>query len=651
MEIFSSSNHLESAFSSLEAVTTPSSKIFCDTLPNCPFIKNPKIGSLVMRAKEITADTGSDINPSTKLGNDTMGAVTAFSTALGILTLDKVYNSYKASDSMYDERGKTIAKFDASLRVTQIAGGGAAVLANFAPESLLASSVVALAIAGYSMDFLYLGLAAVSALSIKESNDFLSRLKKSEGNINELKTLLGELTGQGELELSKTLKDKDVYTHLGLTLRAMLNEIDPELAAKLSNRRLGKALFEAKYNKFLRPVLDRMNISTDAKDLDLETLKVNKELIRNVWAREKNFVFRRTLGFRGSLLLQRAKEIRLYEQLGDKKTKEYAEATTKELFQELKSCAKEQRHTSMAYFVAAVVGGFFSAVAWAIILPLETVLSKVGFLAFFLLMGYGDLCDFLEAYKSGVRAGEYAKFCSGTHLALGLLALSAFTVSTILTGGVFPVASLVIIGGVWITADVLMLILMHRRDKEYAEEHPSLKEFLDKLNSSNLEYLSKETLEMFHKLPKLQREAILRSLLQSNKEVMRVYAAKLKTFMDQDSLLDERLEVKGERLYRELQNEQVHIRKAFEEANKTLIGNSKPLDPETLTKHPSKHVFYRTFYNEVARAEQQKFCVTVGRKRLRNTVEKLMSASLTTKAQAQKIVELAPHNTLALRYV
>jgi hypothetical protein len=651
MKVFNSSNLLENAFTSLEAVVSPTSKVFFDTLPNCPYKKNPIVGSLVMKTKELTADTGSDMDSSSRLTANAMSTVTAFSSIFGILTLDKVHNSYKASDAMHDERGKAIATLDGSLRVSQITVGFTSIFSRFSAKTLPLASASALMIAMFSMDFLYLGLAAVSGVSIQESNNFLKRLKKAEGNLSELKSLLAELVGKGECELGKSISNRDIYTHLGIELRSMLDEIDPNLTTRLSNKTLGKALFDEKYSKFLKPILNRMSIKADESSLSLESLKKNKELIQNIWAKEKSFVFDRILGFRGTKLIQRAKEMRLYEQLGDVKTKEYSEVAVRELFQELKNCAKEERLTSLIYFSAAAIGGFFSVIAKTFILPLETAISKVGFLVFFLLLGYGDLREFMEVYKSGVRAGEYAKFFSGTHLLLGVLALSAFAVSSVLTGGALPLVSLLIVGGVWISVDISMLYFMHKRDKEYKEDHPSLKEFLNKLESTDFDYLSQETLEMFHKLPKLQREAILSTLLQSDQEVMKVYASKLRTFNDQSLFECKTLEGMGRLLYKDPKKDKKIVEKSLEKANQILIGKSSPLNRETLATHPSSHLFYRTFFNEVAKSEQQRFCLSVGKKRLQNAVRKVIGTSLPLKNPSAKISVNTKENRLILKKV
>ncbi len=636
MIVFNKPNYLDNAFKSLDQVSSLGSTIFYDSLPNLPYLKKPIIGSLVLKAKDISADTGSDIHPTTSLALGTMGAVTAFSLTLGIFTLDKAYNSYKSADAMHDENGKRLSKIELALRHSQIVGGGCCVFSNVVDlanrgfkslRNLSSSSSKALLLATYCLDVLYLGLIAVSFLNIRESFRFLGRVKNSTESVEELKFLIGELTGNGPVESSKRISIQDIHTHLGLELRSMLNEIDSMLAAKLSDKKLGKALFKDQYKKFLPTVLNRMGIDPTDKDLKVESLIDNKELIQRVWAKEKSVIHTRVLGFKGMQHIRKAKEMHLYELLLDDSTKEYAQSAAKELLQELKVCSKKQRHISIAYLVAGSVGATFSVISKAFIFPLETAVSKVGFLVFFLLMGYGDVCDFLEVYKSGVRAGEYAKFCAGTHLALGVVAVSAFAVTLSILGGGIPIASLIIIGGVWISLDVWMLLLLNRREKEYVLEHPTLGEFLDLLNRGNTDYLSKEALEMFHKLPKLQRESILRSLVKSNPVVMKVCSRKLKTFAIQGSLLEESLESKGRRLYNEQNINQQVSKHSFELANKILTGKGCPLDKDSLNTHPCKHLFYKTFYNEQAKADQQKFCETVGKKHLKFAVEKIIGSS------------------------
>ncbi len=647
MDALNKSNYLDSVFKSLETASSDNPNIFYDSLANNPFLKKPIIGSLVLQSKDIPANTSSIMRQGSSPAMSALGLTTAFNTFQGIFTLEQACHAYKAADRMHDETGKKISTADGVSRVAQIFGGLSFCLVRFADianrgfnslKMLAIPAAYSFIIGIHSFAVLYLGLAVLSVVSIKETNGFLKKAQRTSGNIDELKSVMGELTGRGTPILSKPVSDKDIYVHLGLELRSMLREIDPKLGLKLSDKKLGKALFKEKYNKFLPTVLTRMGANLESKGLNVEKLKSNQGLVQTMWAREKQVTYERLFGFEGMQLVQKAKKMHLYELLSNEKTKEYAEKTSENLLKELAVCSKKQRQIMIAYLITGVIGVVFTVLSDVFLAPLDVLICNIGFFTCYLVMGYADLRCFLESYKAGGAIGEYAKPYVLFHFALGLAAITTAAVLTSVTFGGFPVICLFVIGAVWMATSVGMLVLLDRREKKYDIDHPSLEKFLERLNQSKMGVVYKETIEIFHKLPKIQREAILKALIKNHKELKR-YSKELKTFSIDSSLAKKSLEEKGRRLYLETKDQKIRD-KAFELANGNLIGDGILLDEKSLTTHPCRDMFYREFYNELAKAEQQKFCERAGVEKIKDELEKLIKSAKIIKLESQKVVEL-----------
>jgi hypothetical protein len=649
MKIFSSNKSLDSMFSRLESLNPITGNIFYDNLPNNAFLKKPRIGTLVLQSKEITADTSSVMRQGSSPAMSALGATTAFSAFQGLFSLEHACHAYQSADQLHDENGKWISISDIALRVAQCFGGIAFGLVRSADIAIRGFSsfnflekpaLHATAIGTYCFGVLYVCILALSSISIKETHGFLKTLENSKVNVEELSSLLGEITGKGVPSFSRDLSKKDVYVHLGMELRSMVKEIDPKLGREFSDKKLGKALFTNRYNKFLPTVLHRVGASFSNRDITVNQLKKDKGLIQVIWAREKQAVFERILGFKGMEFVQKASEMNLYGLLSNEKTKAYAQEVSKGLIQDLEKCSKKQKQTMVSYFFAGALGTIFTglSITAAASMPALMLVCDIGFLAVSLMMGYGDFQCFLETYKAGGPIGEYAKPYVLLHFVLGVAAIATAATLTTLSGGTFPLISLFIIGSVWMASGIGMMILLEKRGKSYDVEHPTLANFAQQVGSSKLSILYKESLEMFSKLPKLQREAILKRLLQDYKH-LQLYANGLDTFSP--LLSKETVEGKRKRIYKKLKGDKL-VKESFELANKKLLASSHPLTEESLSKHPCSHIFYKTFYDKLAKSEQEKFIARAGKVKLLEVITKLLDKNL----KVQNTEKVAQDNLL-----
>ncbi len=624
-------NPIDRAFGAL----SPSSDLLRDSLSGNPYVQKKFVGSVITLGEDAT----SNLSAVVRLFGEgpafsALGMTTAFSTAQGAANLVKATHNYQSAALMHDENGQAMEGFHICARISQIFGGAAFGVVRVADITntgfnvcrALAGPAKTLAIAGSALfGVLFLGIGALAAISIKETCGFLARAEKASKDMEELKALVGELTGEAPAPSTKKIISKqDLYVHLGQQVRSMINEIDPELAGSLTDRKLGKALF-TRYSDFLPHVLNKMGIQK-ADNITLPGLRRNQEIVQKVWAKEKGVIHQRILGSKGMELVGKAQGMHLYELLSSKdpETRKYAEMTSKELMDGIQGSAKEERYVMVAYLVMGVFGVACTVLSNFIVSPLITL----GLFVCYLAMSYGDWKGFQAYLESDGPNGKYAKEYVYFHLALGVLSIATAITLTVFTGGMFPIAAIAAVGVVWLLMDLYLIRQINLREKKYNSEHPTLQAFLDHLES--LDLTKEEGLpEMFHKLPRIHREKILEELL----KIDPTFAKGLKTFELKDS--KEPLVALGEQLYEKdsfftlnsSDSDYVRIPFAIKDTNELLISSESPLKLENVKTHPCRDLFYKTLYNLTARDEQLEV-LKKGKDHLQTVVKKVMNPDL-----------------------
>lgn len=628
MQIFSSKSSADSlthAFSSLDQATSYSN-IFCNKLPNYSLNPKPLVGFPISGA-DMTADVSSVLRQSSSPALSAMGTTTAFNSIQGALGLPGAVEAYETSEKLHDSVGKWLSVSDITMRVSQIFGGTGFTLVRFSDVAsgfnqmkyLAMPASVALMVSLQCFGMLYVSIAALSSIKLHESISFSHRLQKAMKNEDELKLLMGDLLGKGNIPPSKSLSEKDVWNHLGMELRSLLNEIDPKLAKKLSDKTLGKALLENEsYKKHLHTVLSRMGVDGSST---LEDLKTKPALIQFVWHKENQKIHSRIVGAKGMELIEKAKAMGIYDLLQKADTKEYAQSSAQKLLGDLKTAAEEQRPIMIAYLISSVFGAVFTGLGFAVQSPMIVAATALGFLVCFLTMTYADGLAFWESYKAGGAAGEYSKTYLALHLTIGVLAISAAIAVTVFTGGLAPVAVIVAVGAMWIAMDIWMYFFISKQEANEKIERPTMKQFMEDLKKEGMDIDA--LIQMFHKLPKTQRQAIL-AWIEENKPKKELFplgdqgysfplismlldslrSPPVSTNTEELKTRDKLLSEEEMRLaYQECLDKKL-IERAFKIANEKLLTQEKLFDKEGLDKHPCKSLFYQVFYNELAKEEQ-----------------------------------------------
>ena len=412
--------------------------------------------------------------------------------------------------------------------------------------------------------------------------------------------------------------------------------MDPELVAKSWDSDLGKSLFTEERKKLLPAVLSRLGITT-TDDTTLESLQNNPAVIRKVWAKEQKVIYERILGAKGSKLIERAKRMHVYELIANPDTKEYGVKVSTKLLGKLRTCAKDERHRMIAYTISGFAGAVFTILAYAAS-PAHAFVWSMGILISYGVIAYADFLGLKKAWASEGPIGN-SKHYIILHLLVGI-AIAATIAATGITGGIFPVAVVALIGLVWLFMDIYALYKAYEKEKAYNAEHPTLEMFLERIKKDGslntaLDELDKDhTLKMFHKLPKVQREAILRDLQEMMESVDPEFIPGLHTL----KLSEDMSEVEtGKCLYKELSAQNKALAKrALKQANKVLLSGSEKLKKSNLETHENSDLFYKAFYEEFVKREQRNLLRRAGSTRLRHSVEKVSRDRIEALAHFQK---------------
>ncbi len=619
--------------------------------------KDPIIGALATNAIDFVSNTSActrQLNACVLPGPQpvafsALGATTPFGAIPAAIALKNAYVSCAAASDAHDGVGLTISGADAISRIAQVPGAIAYFAVRFlsiANEgfhrlsnlSYLAPYFSIFGDSCFAILFFFVGVLGLR--SCLETSEFITKLDSAVNdlhskNIEELQALIGEMTGHAPAPADTKISKRDLYVHLGQQLRSMLDEMDPELTAKLWDKDLGRMLFKDKdYKKMLPAVLARMGIEAD--DLSLESLKTNSDVIQKVWAKEQKVRYDRILGSKGSELVGRAKEMNLYDLISNQKTEKYGVEVAQRLLGKLKTCAKDQRHRMIAYTISGFAGALFTILAYTAS-PAHAIVYSVGTFLSFVGIAYGDFIGLRKAMASEGPVGSQEKRLLKFHLALGVAALILAIALTVLTSGIFPVAAVVIVGLVWICMDLYALRLANEKEKAYNAEHPTLEMFAEQikkdgsLNTALKQMKGEHALKMFHKLPKVQREAILRSIYDNLSAIDPKFIKKLRTFPSDKSEAFE-----GWSLYNEMSTQNKDLTKrALKQANKILIGKKK-LEMGNLETHENRDLFYKAFYQEFVQREQRNLLRRAGSSRLLKAVEKVSKDRMATLACLQK---------------
>lgn len=621
------------------------------SLPYNPEKKDPVIGSVATQAIDFVSNTsactrtlGACVIPGPQpAALSALGATTPFGVFQASIACKNAAGSYCAAADMHDEAGMTISGSDAASRAAQVIAAAFYIpirfldIANRGFNSLTSASYLLpylSAVGDFCFGILFFFVGILGLRSCLETRDFIAKLDSAleSQNFEEIKALIGEVTGHAGALGNKEISERDLHVHLGQQLRALLDEIDPELAAKAWDSDLGEKLFQdEKYNNLLPAVLSRMGIVTN--NLTSDSLKTNGDVARMVWAKEQKARYDRILGSKGSDLAGRAKEMRLYELISNEHTKAKEKEVAARLLGRLRTCAKDQRFRMIVYTISGFAGALFTILSYTMS-PAYAVFYSAGTLASYIGVAIGDTIGLKRAFASDGPVGSRSKQYLMFNLAIGVIALATASALTAMTGGVFPVAAIVIIGLVWIIMDLYALYLAYEKEKAYRAEHPTLEMFLEQIQKNGslnipLEKMEEDhPLKMFHKLPKVQREAVLKSVYDCLKSVVPEFINELHTLSSHPHQ-DEASE--GKRLYDELFcHNKTLSRRALQQANKVLPELDDELTEKNLDEHQSRNLFYKAFYSEVVKRDQRKLFKKAGNTYIKEAVEKVIQDRLKT---------------------
>ena len=289
--------------------------------------KDPLVDQVAIQAIDLISNTSACTRPFNAtffpgpqpVAFSAVGGTTDFGVLQALIATKNAVSGYFAASDMHDGAGQTITSADAISRIGQVFGAAAYgwirvqdiadrgfhALSNL---SYLVPYFAAIGDVGFALLFFFVGVLGLR--SCLETRSFIIELDKAinelhSENFEELQVLIGKMTGEGPVSIGTTISERDLYVHLGQQLRALFDEMDPDLVAGSWDSDLGKSLFTEEHKKLLPAVLNRMGI-TITDTMTLESLQTNPEIIQKVWAKEQKVVYERILGAKGSELVQRA---------------------------------------------------------------------------------------------------------------------------------------------------------------------------------------------------------------------------------------------------------------------------------------------------------------------------------------------------------
>ena len=206
----------------------------------------------------------------------------------------------------------------------------------------------------------------------------------------------------------------------------------------------------------------------------------------------------------------------LFERLSNESTKEAAQKEMQALLAGVKKGADKNWYMNLLGTIMCIFLVAPSILAYVLLDPLSMFVMNVASLIGYGLMTVFDGVNWIDDMKAEGPIGKHDKKFLAFQTVFAVLSIAVTIALTVMTGGIFPVALLVILSLFWLGTLAISIYCVEAKDRRYQELHPSLAKLSELLQVENAGL--GEAKEMLLKIPESQREAIYQKLLTSFSE-------------------------------------------------------------------------------------------------------------------------------------